>query len=383
MTAFPTAPLFRPIKLGRYTLSHRVAMAPLTRCRATKNAPTDIHVTYYEQRATEGGLLITEATPISMEARPSELIPSIYSEEQIRGWKKVTDAVHAKKGLIFCQLWHVGRNTKSRFHPQGLPPPSPSSIQRVGDYEKPRVLTVPEIHAITQDYATAARNAIEAGFDGVEVHSANGYLLDQFINDSVNVGRNDEYGGSVQNRIRFSLEVVQACADAIGADRVGVRYSPYSAFGDMADSDPVGTWSEIMRSLNGKGLAYVHMVEPRVMGSSDVGEDATKTLPGLKPFRDAYEGVFMAAGGFTGESGAKYVDDGKADVIAYGRIFISNPDLVERFRLGKKVAKYDRSTFYTTGVKGYLDYKRWEEEEAEDAGVEGVTKGVAGVDVSA
>ncbi|KAJ3219139.1 hypothetical protein HDU67_002472 [Dinochytrium kinnereticum] len=356
--------LFQPLKLGRYLLKHRIVLAPLTRCRGDDNEPTDRMVTYYEQRASDGGLLITEGAPITPEARSHFTIPSIYKQSHVEGWKKVTEAVHAKGGFIFMQLWHVGRSSHSAYDPKGRPPASSAPAAKTGmamtpsgpqPFEVPRALTREEVKEVVQDYAEAARKAIEAGFDGVEIHSANGYLLDQFINDNINVGRNDEYGGTVENRIRFSYEVAAACAKAIGGDRVGIRLSPWSTFGGMGDSDPITTWTTLLKEINKLDIAYVHLTEARVDGASDKSGEVEEVKT-LKPFREVYNGVFMSAGGFLPDSAEAAVARNDADCVAFGRYFISNPDLPSRIRNGVALTPYDRSTFYTHGVEGYTDY---------------------------
>ncbi|KAJ3326070.1 hypothetical protein HDU76_013032 [Blyttiomyces sp. JEL0837] len=369
-----TDALFKSIKVGRYELKHRVVMAPLTRARglATRedgeeNVPTDIMATYYGQRASEGGLLISEAAPICPEARPGVSIPSIYTDAHVEGWRKVTDAVHAKKGVIFCQLWHVGRNSHSHFDPKGRPPPSSAShphhlggniMTPKGTFprEDSRALTTEEIPELIQQFVDASKRCIEAGFDGVEIHSANGYLLDQFINDNVNVNRTDQYGGSIENRTRLSLEVAKACSEAIGSDRVGIRFSPYGTFGGMGDSTPVQTWSYLIEQLNPLNLAYVHIVEPRIVGGWDSANPVDEKLT-LKPFREVYKGTLIVAGGFKPDTGAAAVESGAGDLVAYGRYFISNPDLPNRIKNGVELTPYNRATFYTPGPEGYTDYE--------------------------
>ncbi|KAI8847360.1 NADH:flavin oxidoreductase/NADH oxidase [Chytridium lagenaria] len=355
--------LFEPIKVGRYLLKHRIVLAPLTRARGEDNEATDRMVTYYEQRASDGGLLISEGTPISAEARVALSIPSIYKDSHVESWKKVTDAVHKKGGIIFAQLWHVGRSSHSAFNPKGLPPPSSAPVPKTGmagtptgpqPYEVPRAITREEIHEIIQDYVEAGKNSIAAGFDGVEIHSANGYLLDQFINDNINVGRTDEYGGTVENRVRFSFQVAEALAKAIGGGRVGIRLSPWSNFQGMGDSDPITTWSTLLKQLNKLDLAFVHLVEARIDGASDSAQDTTEKS--LKPFREAYKGLMITAGGFLPDSAESVIAKKDADLVAFGRYFISNPDLPYRIQHGIPLTPYDRSTFYTNDETGYTDY---------------------------
>ncbi|KAJ3113609.1 hypothetical protein HDU96_003140 [Phlyctochytrium bullatum] len=340
--------LFTPLKLGRYELKHRIVLAPLT---------------YYEQRASDGGLLITEGSAISPEARVSLTIPSIYTDAQAEGWKQVTEAVHKKNGIIFMQLWHVGRASHSSYDLKGRPPGSSAPVSRKGmvftptgpqPYETPRMLTREELQDVITDFSEAAKRAVAAGFDGIEIHSANGYLPDQFINDNINNVRTDEYGGSVENRIRLSLEIATACAKAIGGDRVGIRLSPWSTFQDMGDSDPITTWTALLKELNKLDLAYVHLTEARVDGASDSPEGKEEKT--VKPFREVYKGTFISAGGFLPETAEATVAKGDADLVAFGRYFISNPDLPLRIQKGIALTPYDRSTFYTNDEKGYTDY---------------------------
>ncbi|CAO3632138.1 unnamed protein product [Cunninghamella blakesleeana] len=370
MSSTPT--LFKPIKVGKNTLHHRIALAPLTRMRADKNlVPTEPVVEYYKQRATKGGLLITEATAISPKAGGYIFTPGIFSKEQISAWKKVTDAVHSKGGFICLQIWALGRATTSKNLPEGHKQPvsaSPIAIQgistRGSPYEVPRALTVDEIKEIVQDFANAAQNAITAGFDYVEIHSANGYLLDQFINTSSNK-RTDQYGGSIENRTRFSLEVVEAVAKAIGPERTAVRYSPWSQFQDMQDDTPVETWSYIVNQLqkNIPDLAYVHFTEPRADHRIDAPKD-DQSNDTLDPFRNIWKGPFIRAGNYTYDYETAYTvaEQSPNTLIAFGRAYIANPDLVERVKNHWPFNKYNRSTFYTPGEKGYTDYPFFNEQ---------------------
>ncbi|KAI8060232.1 hypothetical protein BC940DRAFT_280980 [Gongronella butleri] len=357
-----TPALLSPIKVGDHELKHRVVLAPLTRLRnSEQGVPTDLVVEHYNQRATEGGLLITEATVVTPRGGGYMYAPGIYTPEQIQGWKRVTDAVHAKGGIIFNQLWHIGRATSSQFLPNNDLPVSASPIAIKGksifgtDYEVPHALTKEEIDDVVKVFATGAKNAIEAGFDGVEIHGANGYLIDQFINTSSNT-RTDEYGGSIENRARFALEVVDAVVEAVGASKVAIRLSPWSGFQDMEDETPYETWSYITQQLQDKHpqLAYVHFVEARESGHHD--EDLVKP-ESLDPFRKIWKGPFITAGGYTDpEKAKKTVQDNENNLLAFGRIFIANPDLVERIRNNWPLNKYDRPTFYTHEQKGYTDY---------------------------
>ncbi|KAI8387399.1 hypothetical protein BD560DRAFT_486263 [Blakeslea trispora] len=353
--------LFAPIKVGKADLKHRVVLAPLTRFRATTEAvPTDLQVEHYKQRASEGGLLITEATFINRLAGGYPQAPGIYTKEQIEGWKKVTDAVHEKKGVIYLQLWHIGRAGFKGLNPNQEQIVSASDIpisgknMAGGDYEVPRPLTVEEIKALVQDYRQAALNAVEAGFDGVEIHGANGYLIDQFINTSSNK-RTDQYGGSIENRARFALEIVDAVVDAIGADRTAIRFSPGGAFQDMKDDTVVETWSYLTTQLqqNHPDLAYLHFIEAR----ASFFNDEANSVDTLEPYRQIWKGPFITASGFsTNVPHAIEIAEKTGNLIAFGRAFIANPDLPERIRNGWELNKYDRSTFYTHDAVGYTDY---------------------------
>ncbi|KAF0691981.1 Aste57867_16887 [Aphanomyces stellatus] len=370
--------LFEPLRVGAFALKHRVVMAPLTRYRAAaheagdESVPTAIMATYYGQRASSGGLIVSEASPICPEGRPNIAAPAIYTRLHVERWRAVTDAVHAKGGFIVQQLWHVGGSSHSLFDPKGRAPPSSASFQMEGnpvntpEGPKPRqvtrMLSTDEVQELIQQYVDAAKRAIEAGFDGVEIHGANGYILDQFINDQINNQRTDQYGGSLENRIRLPVEVAAAVAAAIGADRTGIRFSPYGSFQGMKDSNPVATWSALLEKLNPLELAYVHLVEPRIAGGWDATVAPDADVINLKPFREVYRGVLIVAGGHTAESGAAAVGNGQADAVAYGRYFISNPDLPARIQHGHAFTPYNRATFYTPDGVGYTDYKTWNEE---------------------
>ncbi|KAI8077827.1 uncharacterized protein BX664DRAFT_343583 [Halteromyces radiatus] len=357
-----TPALLSPIKIGDYELEHRVVLAPLTRLRNTEEGVvTDPMVEYYTQRTTKGGLLITEATVISPVAHGYKYAPGIYTEEHIEGWRRVTDAVHAKGGLIFSQLWHIGRATHSKILPNNLTPVSASAIAINGksllgdDFEVPHPLTEEEIQVTIQDFVKAAENAMKAGFDGIEIHGGNGYLIDQFINTSSNK-RTDRYGGSIENRARFALEVVDAVVSAIGAKKTSIRLSPWSGFQDMEDDTPVETWSYITQQLqdNHPDLAYIHYIESREGGHSD---EILESHESLDPFRKIWQGPFITAGGYTDPKKAiKLCDECPNNLLAFGRIFIANPDLVERIRHDWPLNKYHRPTFYTQGTEGYIDY---------------------------
>ncbi|KAJ1254193.1 hypothetical protein BS78_K107100 [Paspalum vaginatum] len=352
-------PLMTPYKMGQFELSHRVVLAPLTRCRSYGNVPQPHAAVYYSQRATRGGLLIAEATGVSATAQGYPEAPGIWTQEQVEAWKPIVDAVHRKGALFFCQIWHVGRVSTNELQPDGQAPISSTDKQISPDaesgmvYSKPRRLRTEEIPAIVDDFRRAARNAIEAGFDGVEIHGAHGYLLEQFMKDSSN-DRTDEYGGSLENRCRFAVEVIDAVVREVGAHRVGIRLSPFVDFTDCVDSDPVALGHYMVQQLNKhEGFLYCHMVEPRM-----AIVDGRRQIPHrLLPFRKAFNGTFIAAGGYDRDEGNKVVAEGYADLVAYGRLFLANPDLPRRFELGAPLNEYDRSTFYTQDpVIGYTDY---------------------------
>ncbi|KAI8145274.1 hypothetical protein BJV82DRAFT_577496 [Fennellomyces sp. T-0311] len=338
-------------------------LAPLTRFRNDEaHAPTDLAVEYYSQRATPGGLLISEGILISPGAGAFPGAPEIYTEDQIKEWKKVTDAVHEKGAVIFAQIWHAGRFGTASLNPGNTIPVAPSAIAASGfnafaqplftvPMEVPRELTRDEIKEIVQEFAVAAENAIKAGFDGVEIHGANGLLIDQFINSASNK-RTDEYGGSIENRTRLVFEIQNAVVDSIGQERVAYRFSPWGDLGDVWDETPYATWSYILEKLNPK-LAYVHFVEPR--------DDYVRKIPdfenSLDPFRMLWKGPFISAGGYTTSPDlVKSVAQETGNLIAVGRSFLANPDYVERLKNGWPLTKYNRETFYTAGPAGYIDY---------------------------
>ncbi len=358
--------LLSPLRLGDLQLRHRVVMAPLTRMRAREgdNAPHALNVTYYEQRASDGGLIITEGSQISAQGQGMPHTPGIYSQAQIDGWKTVTDAVHAKGGVIFLQLWHVGRISHSSLL-QGQPPVAPSAIAAPGNaftatferqpFETPRALEREEINQIVVDYAQAAKNAREAGFDGVEIHAANGYLLEQFLQSKSNL-RDDEYGGSIENRCRLVLKVAEAVASIYGSERVGIRLSPFGVANGSGEDDPVPTYTYLIKQLARLRLAYLHLIEPRASGAGQADVDHQNVPSASALFRPYWPNVLIAAGNYSPETGWSAVAGGQADAIAFGRHFIANPDLPERIRLSAPLNAYDRSTFYAGGPKGYTDY---------------------------
>lgn len=349
--------LFSPVKLGSIAMSNRMVMAPLTRNRSSmEGVPQDINVTYYEQRAT-AGLIVTEATPISMMGHGYPLLPGIYTDAHVAGWKKVTDAVHAKGGRIVIQLWHVGRIS----HPSllnGATPVAPSAVKPSGkaftfngleEYVEPRALDASELPGIVADYVQASKNAIKAGFDGVEIHSANGYLLDQFLRDCSNK-RADIYGGSIENRSRLLMEVTKAVVEAIGSDKVGLRLSPVNPFNDMKDSNPQALFNYVTEQLNQFNLAYLHVVEGGIHGGGVADPfdfDAMRKL---------CKSPYMANLSYDKARGNAAIASGHADAVAYGVPFIANPDLVERFRKDAPLNEADSKSFYGGTEKGYTDY---------------------------
>lgn len=389
--------LFKPVEVGKLKLQHRIVLAPLTRMRNDLLSrgvyvPGERVLKYYADRATPGGLEITEATDICLDASGYPGCPGVFSPEQLAGWRKVTDAVHAKGGLIVCQLWYTGRASSAGLR-GGKQPVSSSDIPMNGSYldgtscaeNPPRPLTVEEIHELTAEWAAAAKRAVnEAGFDGVEIHGANGYLLDQFLHDNVNK-RTDAYGGSVENRTRFVTEVIAAVCEAIGHERVGIRLSPYNYFQDTRDSDPNAHWSYLCEKIASSPAshrpAYVHMVEPRFdevldeqkklealaeYTASNGAETAPVKKNSLTPFRDILKSAgikFLAAGSFNRDNAVPKLDSEAADAVVFGRHFIANPDLVERLKNGLELNPYDRSTFYGADPpeKGYNDYPTYNE----------------------
>ncbi|MBC3475147.1 alkene reductase [Pseudomonas taiwanensis] len=365
-----TSNLFNPIRVGAVELPHRIAMAPLTRSRAGQpgDVPTPMAAEYYGQRAS-AALIITEATQISQQGQGYAWTPGIYTREQIEAWKQVSDQVHERDGRIFMQLWHVGRVSHPSFQPGNGLPVAPSAIAAPGktfivdeqgngvwgDVPVPRALDTEEIAGIIDDYRHTALNAIEAGMDGVEIHAGNGYLLDQFINSNSNE-RTDPYGGSYRNRARLLLAVVQAVAQEIGADRVGVRLTPMGRFMGMGDDTPLETFTYIVESLNRYGLAYLHLVEPAVVGTVKDENFDPRWDEIILTLRDTWKGVMVIAGGYDAASAEKAIRDGRADVVAFGRPFLANPDLPRRIREGLPLNTPDPATFFGGNERGYIDY---------------------------
>jgi len=356
------SPLFAPLRIGRYELAHRVVMPPLTRMRSLNGIPGALAPIYYGQRASKGGLVIAEATWTTPSGQGYPATPGIHSAEQIAAWKRVTDAVHAKGGIIFLQLWHTGRASHSRFQPGGALPVAPSPIaiasQRAltpdwkqAPYETPRALALDEIAGIVEHFQQGARNALAAGFDGVEAHGANGYLLEQFLHDRSNQ-RDDRYGGTIENRARLLVEVTQALIDVWGADRVGVRLSPFGTYNDVGDSDPLALYRHVLSELDQLDIAYLHLIEARDGASMEISA-THRAMQQLRPF---WRKPLIVAGGFNKASAQSAIAAGYADAVAFGRRFIANPDLPERLRQNAALNPYDRSTFYGGGVAGYTDY---------------------------
>ena len=351
--------LFEPYSLGHMPVANRIVMAPLTRNRALPgNIPGPLTVTYYTQRAS-AGLIITEAAPVCPEGHGYPRTPGIHSDEQIAGWRNVTDAVHAAGGHIYLQLWHVGRISHPSLQPDGVLPVAPSALRPAGqvwtgggleDYPTPRALESNEIPGIVAAYRQAALNARAAGFDGVEIHGANGYLLDQFLRSSTNL-RTDDYGGTLEKRARLMLEVVEAVCDAIGSDRVGIRLSPENRFNDISDDDPQTTFEYVAKALNRFRLAYLRVLE----GVVGVPSSAADVFD-YKALRACFEGPYMANNGYDRQRAMDVIASGSADLVAFGRHFISNPDLVARLRAGAAIAEPDTKTLYTGEEHGYIDY---------------------------
>jgi N-ethylmaleimide reductase len=364
---FPS--LFSPLQVGPYRLTHRVVMAPLTRMRAERPglAPRPLNAEYYAQRATPGGLIIAEASPVMASGHGNPGVPGTYSEAQVKGWRAVVDAVHAQGGLIFLQLWHVGRVSHSSFQPGGGLPVAPSAVAisselktmtadgKPASYETPRALETSEIAGIIAAFRQGASNAMKAGFDGVEIHGANGYLIEQFLQSRSNL-RTDQYGGGIENRARFLMEITEAVIGVWGASRVGVRLSPYGIANDSGEADPMSLYTHVVEALDPLGLAYLHFIEPRSSGAGRAEVNHQNVPSAMVLFRPIWRGVLITAGGFTGETANAAIADGHADAIAFGRIFISNPDLPRRLNQGLPLTPYNRATFYGGEEKGYTDY---------------------------
>jgi N-ethylmaleimide reductase len=355
-----TPTLFTPVRLGALHAPNRIVMAPLTRMRAGPGrVPTPLMAEYYSQRAS-AGLIVSEATAVSQQGTGSPNTPGIYTNDQVAGWHRVTDAVHLAGGRIFLQLWHMGRISDPSFQPAGGLPVAPSAVApRFGQiltetglrpYVTPRALETSELPGIVPQYTAGSQLAKTAGFDGVEIHNANGYLLDQFLRDGTN-HRTDEYGGPVANRARLTLEVTQAVTKVWGSDRVGIRFSPGGVFNDMRDSDPLATFSYVLRELNPFQLAYIDLVATT---EDDLRHGAV--IVSLADLRQEFHGPLIANGGFTRDTATRVLADRTADAVAFGRLYLANPDLPERLQSNSPLNTPDESTFYGGAEKGYTDY---------------------------
>jgi len=359
--------LFSPYRLGDLSLSNRVVLAPLTRNRAGEGlVPSEFAATYYSQRAS-AGLLISEASQISQQGQGYQDTPGIYSQAQIDGWRKVTDAVHAKGGRIFLQLWHVGRVSHVDLQANGAAPVAPSALRPATkvfvnngfeDVSEPRALDLSELPGIVNDFRQAAANAITAGFDGVEIHGANGYLLDQFVKDGANV-RTDAYGGSIENRARLLLEVTAAVVSEIGAERTGIRISPVSPANGVSSSDPQAQYDYIVDRLDDMGIVYLHVVEGATGGPREVAPFDFDSL------RQRFKNTYIANNGYDLDLATARLSEDKADLIAFGRPFIGNPDLVERLKTGAPLSAFNPATLYGGGAAGYVDYPTFAESNAQ------------------
>lgn len=364
--------LFQLLCIGPIPLKHRVVMAPLTRSRSLQpdSIAGELMAEYYAQRASDGGFIISEATNISLTSRGWLGAPGLYTDEQVAGWRRVVSGVHARGGHMFAQLWHTGRSSHVAMTGGATPVSAsvspdywlhPSHLVSIpGGWVQPsphRALTVAEIAGIVQEYRTAAERAMDAGFEGVELHAANGYLVDQFLQDGSN-RRTDEYGGSIANRTRFLIEVVQALLATCGAARVAVRIGPGGTWNGMSDTDPKALFSHVTARLNELPLAYLHLIEPRISGSKLVSEHQDAIA--AEQLRGIYRGTLIGAGGFEPATAEAIVARGTLDAVAFGRHFIANPDLPHRIREGLPLAKHDRSTFYTFDAHGYTDYPAYE-----------------------
>ncbi|MEO8366263.1 MAG: alkene reductase [Pseudoxanthomonas sp.] len=358
--------LFDSFQLGPLALRNRIVMAPMTRSRSRGLVPDASTALYYRQRAT-AGLIVTEGSPVSMEGRGQAFTPGIYSKAQVAGWRKVTDAVHAEGGKIFVQLWHVGRSSHTS-HQNGAPPVCPVAVAAAGQVayafdtdgvarplpvSPPRALASEEIPRVTADFVRAARNALDAGFDGIELHGANGYLFEQFINGGLNL-RADRYGGSIENRLRFTLETIDAIAAEIGSERIGIRLAPFGRYGDLhpfAGEDT--TWLALARALSTRSIAYAHLCNQR--------NQSCQAMPAgfVHKFRESYRGTLIIAGGYDKARGQADISAGLVDLVAFGRPFIANPDLVERMRNNWPLAEADPTSVYGGNEKGYIDYPEY------------------------
>ncbi|WP_332719228.1 alkene reductase [Pelagibacterium mangrovi] len=376
-----TEMLFKPYRLGPFNLPHRIVMAPLTRSRARQpgNVPNSLAACYYAQRAS-AALIVSEATQVSMQGQGYAWTPGIHSREQVQSWHRVTQAVHQSGGLMFNQLWHVGRISHPALQPDNMLPVAPSAIVPEGQafienergegqlvpFVRPRALDIEEMPYIVAQYERAARNAQAAGFDGVEIHAANGYLLDQFLETGTN-RRTDSYGGPVENRTRLLMEVAEAVMRIWGPDRIGVRVSPMSKANDIHDDQPEATFGYVAERLNDFRFAYLHIVNPAIEQMQQGKEPDSAALKMVDTIRTKFQGTLVVAGGFQPGTAAQWIRDGKADLIAFGRNFLANPDLPERFRTGAPLNADDPTTYYGGGQKGYTDYPSLAQERGEQS----------------
>ncbi|MGW1455340.1 alkene reductase [Salegentibacter agarivorans] len=363
-----TQALLKSVTIGDLELKNRVIMAPMTRNRADNkdNAPTQLHAEYYAQRAG-AGLIISEGSQISDAAVGYINTPGIYTENQVKGWEKVTEAVHKNEGKIFLQLWHCGRISHPKFH-DGEKPLAPSAVNPntqaytpdgFEDTVEPQAMSIADIKQTVLDFKHAAENAKRAGFDGVEIHGSNGYLIHQFLNKNANI-RTDDYGGNIENRVRFFFEILEAISEVWPENRIGVRFNPSlnDAFGITASEESIATFDHIIEKLNAYDLAYLHLSEP----FADVSQIDYLETNIAKHYRPIYKGKLMINADFDQESGNKVIDEGNADMVSFAKLFISNPDLPERFSKNAPLAEWDEDTFYTPGPKGYTDYPEYDSE---------------------
>ncbi len=356
--------LYHPFTLGDLQLPNRVLMAPLTRSRSKQpgDIPWELNATYYAQRSS-AGLIFSEATQVSPQGKGYAFTPGIYSDAQVEGWRKVTEAVHDAGGRIYLQLWHVGRISRPELQPDGQQPVAPSAIKPEGaqtfidehsglvEVLVPRALSAEEIPSVVEQFRQGAQNAKRAGFDGVEIHGANGYLLDQFIRSNSN-RRTDEFGGSIDNRLRFPLMVVDAVVEVWGEGRTGIRVSPTGTFNDMHDDDPEATYGAFAKKLSDKGIAFIEVVEDSFKGNAVKGRPETV----IRAIRENFKGTYIANGNYSAEEAQQRIDAGLCDLVSFGRLFISNPDLPKRFHEGAPLNDYDEDTFYGGDQHGYTDY---------------------------
>jgi N-ethylmaleimide reductase len=365
--------LFSQYKLGPLLLEHRVVMPPLTRLRSNPDdSPSDMMVTHYEQRASKGGLIIIEAASVSNKGSGYQGSPGIYDDRHIAGFRRIADAIHAKGGLVFAQIIHTGRTSHVDLQPNGESPVAPSVVPYHGHaflnggfvpVSPAREITVAEIREVVEDFRTAAERAFAAGVDGVEIHSANGYLLDQFLQDGSN-HRTDAYGGSVENRARLLMEVTEAVVSVWGPGRVGVRIGPSGTFSEMSDNNPEALFGYVAGQLNKFDLAYLHVIEPRIAGDVTKENAENDGVVASRYLRKIYKGTILAAGGFDGDSAEEIIAKGDADLVAIGRMFTSNPDLPDRLRNGYPLTPYDRSAFWGGTERSYTDFLPHEAEAA-------------------